>query len=402
MRVRSSAVLAVAAVLLVAGPMVGFGVPLSAAMAEPDSTVVLVADDETVDLAEDDDGKVTGSLTLINNTTGTPTVTAEHEDQDSTCKIEPGPTSLDASREQKVTLTFTSCRVDEAFEFTVTVGEIALPTLTTKPPDEPNPAWLGLLGFVGTAVIGALVIGLTYRTWDGKPAPASTPAGSAADTTEPTSTSNLLGGLPGLPATWSFKESWATNATVIAAAFTGVIGVSDIADTLFADDADDVVALVAVGSAIAIGLVGAAPMTLQMLRNKAGEATPLGIIVAGIVTVSATGGELIAAIVAALNAGLGGTVGSWALVVAGTLALIVLGAYSSRATIQNLRTGVTPPPKDAKKIVIEIPVLSRLGEEDRRLVQDLAAQGQLSLPPATYQVEYEVETAAPTAGAALL
>ena len=145
-------------------------------------------------------------------------------------------------------------------------------------------------------------------------------------------------------------------------------------------------------------------MTLQMLRNKHGHATPLGIITAGILTVAATGGELIAAIVAALDADFGGTFGFWSLIVLGVAALVVLSAYASRATIQNLRTGVTPPPKDDKKLVVEIPVLSQLSVPDRQLVQNLAEEGKLTIPPARYQLEVDAgpATARSAAGAALL
>jgi hypothetical protein len=135
--------------------------------------------------------------------------------------------------------------------------------------------------------------------------------------------------LKGLEASWSFKDSWASTATVIAAAFAGVFGQSDVLEAIFGDDTAPVFALATVASAVAVGLVAAAPLVLQAARTPESEVTVWGLLSAAVLTLAATGGELAVIAIGASLLDLGGfeRLLPWLGLVGGTL--LAGYAYSS-------------------------------------------------------------------------
>ena len=126
---------------------------------------------------------------------------------------------------------------------------------------------------------------------------------------------------------------------MIAAAFTGIFGATDVAETVLGKgDAKEVLAIVAVATAGALALAGTAPLPVQTLRrlDDEGAVTPFGLIVAGLVTVAATGGELGVTVAAVRGTDVGDHV--WILV-AGIIGGVLLAADAVTATIQALRAG---------------------------------------------------------------
>jgi uncharacterized membrane protein len=370
------------------------------AVAQADDSVVLVSDDGHVQLADGDDSTtMTGTVTLSNNTASKVRLTVDKGPEvKSTCDIDLDPPTLEPLRQQTVTVTFADCAADLPLTFAIntdvagTDPDPVIGTLTADAPETAAPEWLSLLAFPVAAILGALVVGLTYVTW----------AGEGSRRRKDT----LIDPLPGLADTWSFKDSWATNATVVAAIFTGVFGATDVAKAIFGDESKDVVALIGVGSAISLGLTGAAPMLVQLLKNKAGKPTPAGILVAATATVTGTAGVLVVAIWAAVATKLGNSVGDVALIVAGALGVLVLGVYASRATIQTLRVGIVPPPKDQKgKLTVQLvtPATASTHDVDLNAFLVVGADG-AAVPASVYKVEYQEPTAAESASgrAALL
>jgi hypothetical protein len=213
--------------------------------------------------------------------------------------------------------------------------------------------WKVALSFVGAALVAFVLLRLAYRSW-------STTSGRDK---------NPDMSLPGLAATWTFRDSWATNATVITAAFTGVFGTKDVTQAILGDQATGVLALALVAAALSVGLAGLGPMVLQAMRKQFDETskrgtkveqpeettgyrtkieaglyvTPRGLLAAAFCTLTATGGQL-ATIVVAL---FGTRFRAWA-IVAGGIGYLLLLWYSWASTQQNLTIGAKPPTTTAK------------------------------------------------------
>ncbi|HEY5846749.1 MAG TPA: hypothetical protein VIU11_05375 [Nakamurella sp.] len=104
--------------------------------------------------------------------------------------------------------------------------------------------------------------------------------------------------LPYLGSTYSFKDSFVTNVTVLAGVVTSVVGSSTVIAQID-KDATQAVALAVVGAAISTGMAGAAPVLLE-LCSKAGDQstsgkntnTAMGLVVATAVTIGAAIGQL--------------------------------------------------------------------------------------------------------------
>ena len=144
--------------------------------------------------------------------------------------------------------------------------------------------------------------------------------------------------LPGLAATWSFNDSWATNATAVTAVFTGLFGTEDVATAMLGKQATGVLALALVAAATAVGLAGLSPMVLQAMRDDSLSVTRWGLFAAALCTLTATGGQLVAIVVALLDTPLR----TYA-VIAGIVGGVLLLVYGWRSTRQNLVAGAKPP-----------------------------------------------------------
>lgn len=88
---------------------------------------------------------------------------------------------------------------------------------------------------------------------------------------------------------WSFKDSWVSNITIVAALLTGLIGSSDVLTAVLGDDAEGSLALATVGAAIAAAMVAAGPIVLVIC--KSGKSYTVGglLLAAGIVLAGAAG-----------------------------------------------------------------------------------------------------------------
>jgi hypothetical protein len=140
-----------------------------------------------------------------------------------------------------------------------------------------------------------------------------------------------------LAASWSLSDSWASNVTVIGAAFAGVFGSTDVLTAVLGNDTDPVFALSIVSSAVATGLVGAAPLVLAVLRFRGGV-TPAALLTGAALSVGAAGGELAVITLGASHLNLGGLQDwLWLGLVGGGLILLL---YTFRTMIGSL----TPKP----------------------------------------------------------
>jgi hypothetical protein len=106
-------------------------------------------------------------------------------------------------------------------------------------------------------------------------------------------------------AKWTLKDSWASNVTVIAAAFAGVFGSSGVVTALLGSSGNAILGLATVSAAVAVGAVGTAPLLLQIFQVD-GDVTPAGLLLGAAVTMGATGGELAVICLGTRNLPLGG------------------------------------------------------------------------------------------------
>lgn len=196
----------------------------------------------------------------------------------------------------------------------------------------PPPDWHMLMWFVYAGLVALIVVGGTVLFWvSGRHGPRR----------------SLRMSLPGLTASWSFTDSWASNATVVTALFTAVFGSKDVTTLILGkQQTTQVLTVVMVAAAIAVGLAGLGPMVLQALRNETVEVTPLGLLFAGTLTLTATAGELAVVVLSLRHT----PVGSWWVYGAGLAGAALLVWYAVVATLQNLRTGRPVKPKAHPKI----------------------------------------------------
>jgi hypothetical protein len=347
--------------------------------AAADDAAVLVADkDRKVTLTGADDGTATAAVTLANPADATPNVqvTPKSSAVDG-CTIDPDPEILEPHQQQNITLTFSAaCDIDReaGTAFTLTVGGGDPFEMHANPPTEPSPNWaaMGLI-YLGAAVLALTLLFSSYKAW--KP-PLSRYQGGRHPRMS----------LPGLAASWKFSDSWAANATVITALFTGVFGADKVTVALLGKEGStDLLAVALVSAAISVGLAGLSPMLLQMLRERFDEqpevpappgpndatqkaradpefiagttpadlyVTPIGLIAAAVLTLTSTAGQLATILYSVVETDFAE---DWILYLIGFLSLVLLGAYAWINTQQNLTTGATlakyqqpkPPAPDA-------------------------------------------------------
>jgi len=151
-------------------------------------------------------------------------------------------------------------------------------------------------------------------------------------------------------AKWTLKDSWASNVTLLSAAFAGFFGSSSVVKTLVGTSSSPILGLATVSAAVAVAAVSAAPLLLQIFKVN-GDVTPLGLLIGATVTMGATGGELAVICLGARQLPIGGLrhVLPWAGLIGGGLVLAVYAFTNMTETLSmHLRTrsvkGAAPKP----------------------------------------------------------
>jgi hypothetical protein len=157
--------------------------------------------------------------------------------------------------------------------------------------------------------------------------------------------------LPGLDAKWTFKDSWAANVTLVSAIFTGLFGTSDLLKSTLGEEAPGVLSVITIASAIAVAVVGVAPLLLQALRDDESQVLVGGLLVSAALAVGASAGLVlaIASSVAPMLAGKAHT----ALCSGVIIALFILALYADTSVRQNLTTGLKPKKDEQKKVAVK-------------------------------------------------
>jgi hypothetical protein len=291
---------------------------------------VLVSPDAT--LTEGD--SPTTSYTLINLTDQSAILTSTTAEAGPHCKVTPDPQVLPAHQQQQVVLTLHDCDLSagKSVGIVLKAGDTSFP-VTAKPEAAPHPVWSTLQVFLWTPLVGLVAVLAGFGWFRGWPGPVPK-AKSEVWFTAP---------LPQLGANWSFKDSWASNVTLVSAVFTGLFGTSDLLKSITGGEAPSAFAVITLASAIGLALIGVAPLVLQTLRDGESQVLVCGLLISGAIAVGASGG-LVIAIARSVSSLVTGTA-QVAVTVGAVIGCVLLLAYAATSVRQNLITGLTPPPK---------------------------------------------------------
>lgn len=294
----------------------------------------VAVDDTTPTLTQAADSTWSGTLSVTNLTDGAVTLavtTTRPADRSCAPALSAAAIGAAQSREVRLSLAPRCPATAELLLALVVAGDARRPIpvtaeLKARPP---SPDWEQLWAFVAGPAI-ALILLLVF---------------AAASSTGP----HLRAPLQHLPATYSFKESWVSNLTVIAGVLTGFFGSSDVLTSLFGADDDAAIALATVGSAIALILIGSGPIILTAFRTTLtvdGQRVPaftgLGLLLATAAAVGGAAGQLWIGWKTGEQLNLDGWEDRVAIVF--VVAIGLLAVYTFRTFVDTLQAGTTPPP----------------------------------------------------------
>ena len=318
------------------------GTAAVASAASPPAQFVIASSD--ISFSSSSASGATFTVSLINLTEQDAVITAQPVHASASCSATPDPEILPAATEQNVTVTLRGCVLPDqgGYPVTLRVAGQVLPALSVTPASAAAPDWTLLWAFpiaIAAALITLVATGAveSHREKEGRRSRWKWWRGDRL----------------ALAPNWSLKDSWASNVTLIGAAFAGVFGSSEDLKALLGTDGTSVFALTVVAGAIAAGIVGAAPLVLAIAQSSGGI-TPLALTLGAGLTVGAAGGELAVITLGARELNIGGLQDAMLPALAG--GVVVLLAYTVRTMQGSLarkpshpRTVGQMPPKQPDK-----------------------------------------------------
>jgi hypothetical protein len=294
-----------------------------------------------VDFKPADGGGGTASITLTNLTDDPKDiiVTAAPASADADCKVD-----LDQGgrlpKQQSVTFKATATekcgKVENEFGIVLTAGGKSLPKVTAKVEDTKKPDWNALwLGFVGALVVAAFLMTVTWKRAKG-----DVTAGLSKGKVENPSWRSPL---PYLKDTWSFKDSWASNVTLVAGLLAGVFGSSSVLKGVLGDKTEESLTLATIGGAVSAGLIGlAGVVAIGCKTMEDGKFTPRGVLIGSAVALGAAGGQIVVVYLSAKELDVG--LSDHLLFAFAVVSLVILGWYGYASVKGVLVQGATPIP----------------------------------------------------------
>ena len=298
-------------VTLVATAMLAY-VPGFAAAAEPPGVVLTTdssgQDDVSVTVA--DDGSFTGTVTVSNTSDTDYDITADGAGvTPTTCAIMVTPSEVPAHRTVVLTVKSSDCKVADGSATNLTFAdhdngtEAGILTLSLAAKEVGGVSLEDLLEPFATAGVLAmvpvlLVLLIGYRglsrqktTEDGDPVWLDAGEDGVQNAaTEPVSWRTEV---KGVPAGWTFKDSWASNLSIGVTVFIALFGSQGALDAIFGDAPDEAVARLVIAGAIAGLFVGLAPLILKTI-GASSIPTVGGLIVAAYCTLVGVVGQILA------------------------------------------------------------------------------------------------------------
>jgi uncharacterized membrane protein len=273
------------------------------------ATIVL---DGQPSLSRASSGASSASVLLTNLTDAAVRITANATG----CSLSVGGGSaleLEPARQTEVTVGIPeSCAVASSFKFEIDPAGTVPVQVEAVASSAAKPYWSPLWSFLVALLVALIVVAVTYVLWPG---------------TEPATKKGLTQPLKGLESSWSFKESWATNATAASGLFIGVIGSSGFLKAVLGPEAEAAIGVATVAGLIATSLVGAAGVLVLALRGTDAAETTVGGLLAGtVVALGAAGGQIWAITIELESVNLG--VVNWGKYVVAVLASLLLALYA--------------------------------------------------------------------------
>jgi uncharacterized membrane protein len=279
-------------ILTTVAVLLGLALALAApALADPVAVTVGASE---VELEPADGGGGTASISLTNLTNEAITVTAAPKTSKPQCAVHldnGGLLQPARTTSLKGTITSACGKIEDAFAFEVIpAGGTPLP-VTAKVAASKKPDWDALVWFVYCTGIAFGLMVAVYGVW----------LITSKDFMWPCEA------LPYLDDSWSFKDSWVSNVTVVGGLLAGIFGSSEVVKAMLGKDADEAVALASIGGAVSIALIGAAGVLVLALKTPAGgKFTALGVLLGSALALGAAGGQLVVVYESAKDLDLGG------------------------------------------------------------------------------------------------
>jgi hypothetical protein len=266
--------------------------------------------EDAVAVADADDGGFTGSLTLTNVSDTDYTVSAKGSEAIESCALQMTPDTVPSGRSITVKLTSPKpCVLSENGEEAVLtfVAGAGQPsgdlTVTLVPEEATDGVDLETLlpPFIAAGVLAFLVLGALYLSMpslevhtktDGEPQDGEA---KGAEVEKPPVTTAVGWTTPveGVPAGWTFKDSWASNLSVGTTIFIALFGSKEVIEALLGDAPDDVLAELLLVGGVAGVLVGLAPLVLKTIGTSP-LPTVGGLISAALFTLTGVTGQILA------------------------------------------------------------------------------------------------------------
>jgi uncharacterized membrane protein len=247
-----------------------------------------------VELEPADGGGGAASISLTNLTDELIAVTARPQTPRPQCAVtldKGGQLGPARTTSLKATITSACGTIEDAFLFEVVPAGGRPLLVTAKPAATEKPDWDAIVWFVYCTGIALLLLLTVYVAWLVKSEDFLWPWES----------------LPYLDDSWSFKDSWVSNVTVVGGLLAGIFGSSDVVKAMLGEDADGAVALATIGGAISIALIGAAGVLVIALKTLGGgKFTAGGVLLGSALALGAAGGQLVVVYESAKDLDLGG------------------------------------------------------------------------------------------------
>lgn len=288
-----------------------------AATAPPPRVGLVTIDSTTPDLAAGDNGDHVARLGFTNLTRTDVDVSAHPLDDKPKCKLTLDHASLAHAQHTGVQVTVPkACAPEGTFVFVVDIGDKDAPSqsftvVAPVPAPVKAPRWWALWLFP-VLLFRFAVVACAYAYFSGL---ARAP-------------------LTHLEATWSFKDSWASNVTAVGALATGIFGSTDAVSAALGPNAKPFMNVVVIGAAIATGLAAAGPVALTLFRKKDEKKsrydhTVLGFLLAAAATLAGALGELGIVLYEEFQFGFDGWTEIFILIFAGA-GIVLLGCYAAK------------------------------------------------------------------------
>jgi len=312
------------------GLLVGVALALAVPPALADPAAVSVGASE-VEVKPADGGGGTASIALTNLTDESITVSARPQSPRPQCAVtldNDGRLKPARTTTLKATITSACGAIEDTFTFNVVPAQGKPLPVTAKLAAKKKPDWEALAWFWRCTLLAFALSLAVY---------AAVTVIRSEDRLRP------LDSLPYLADSWSFKDSWVSNVTVVGGLLAGVFGSSDVVKAMLGEDADEAVALATIGGAVSLALIAAAGVLVIALKTLTdGKFTVGGVLLGSTLALGAAGGQLVVVYESAKDLDLGGQEDNlgWLLIAA----LVLLGVYGFLSLLGVLIQGRAKPP----------------------------------------------------------